>query len=174
MKKKCLIFDIDGVLCDPSDRQKKYIDFDAKAKGDKKSYYDSIESYNKADHKKDKVLALGKNLYEWSIQQYQPDKIFIVTARFTDTKFKTKQWLKHYGFFKDNVILVMRPVVNSEDYETKLQKIHDKSKYKKDVALKIMKEYEILLAVDDKMDNCQEYKKLNIPTIHLIACELPL
>ena len=173
-KPACIIFDIDVVVCDSRQRHGKYIDSDALKNGEMQNYLKSLENYSHGDYEMDVVLPLGKKLFQWAIDEFQPDKIFFLTARGTNGKDQTEKWLEKYGFMSNRTALIMRPEYPKDDKgKFIVKKRHKDAEYKKEVAEKIKTIYDIKLAVDDKLSICEMYEELGLQVIHLMICEMP-
>jgi len=173
--KTCIIFDIDGTICNSKKRQKNFINFDAKNKGNVQEFLKSLDSYTNADHSSDVVIPIGVSLLKWAISEYNPDTIFFVTARLSSGRKATEKWLKDHNLFSDKFMLVMKPSYKKNSIGNFLIKeLYKDEKYKYDVTKKIQKKFEVKLAVDDKHTNCKVFENLGIPTIHAMYCKLPL
>jgi hypothetical protein len=158
--KKALIFDIDGVVADSSQRFKR-LNLDAFTRQDAKAWIKSVEWYN-ADCRGDEVIDLGVDLLQMLCEFYKPDCVFFITARGQGGYKPTLQWLKDEGIWDDDCRLIMQPE-DFDNYHFYTQSDH--ASYKKKEALKIMENYEIVYAVDDSEDNVQVYRDLKIPTL---------
>ena len=173
--KTCIIFDIDGTICDSKKRQKKFIDFDAKNKGDIQEFLKSLDAYTNSDHSHDAVIPIGAELLKWAVNGYNPDKIFFVTARLSDSRLDTEKWLKDHNLFNDKCMVIMKPSYKKNSIGNFLIKVlYKDEKYKYDVVQKIQKKFDVELAVDDKHANCKVFESFGIPTIHAMYCKLPL
>jgi FMN phosphatase YigB (HAD superfamily) len=165
-KKTAIIFDIDGVLVDSSTRFKR-IDLDAFQCKDKERFVQSLRDYG-ADCEGDKIIPAGAELL-WSLCNYYiPEKIFFITARGTGGYEPTMQWLKANNLFGPDEYeneLIMKP----EDLDNfEFENMDDAAWKGKEVA-KLMKKYDILLAVDDSEANCSSFHSRGIPTLKFMA-----
>lgn len=162
-KKKAIIFDLDGCIVDSSQRFKR-LDLDAFDKKDKKAAIKSIAEYNK-DCEGDLVIDKGVDLLYMLESNYRPNRVFFVTARGSYGFDPTLNWLKEENIWDDNYELIMQPE-DFDNWEFSTQADH--AEFKKKVAKEIMKDYDVVFAVDDSEDNCKAYASLGIPTIKFI------
>ena len=158
--KKAIVMDLDGVVVNSSFRFKR-LNLDAFARKDAPAWIKSVQWYN-ADCRGDEVIDLGLDLLQMFCSFYKPDCVFFVTARGEGGYKPTLQWLKDEGIWDDDCRLIMQPE-DFENYHFYTQSDH--ASFKKNVVQKIMKDYEIVCAVDDSEDNIQAYNDLKIPTL---------
>jgi FMN phosphatase YigB (HAD superfamily) len=160
-KPKAVIFDLDGVIVDSSERFKR-LNMDAFEKRNKKEFVKSVRDYN-SDCFGDTVIDTGMNL----LKLYSRDhKVFFITARGSEGHAPTLNWIRTYFEHFDNceAELIMNPEdTNAFEFTTQF----DHAEFKKKAAEKILKSYEVILAVDDSDLNCRAYISLGIPTIQL-------
>jgi len=158
-KPKAVIFDIDGVICDSSERFKR-IDMDAWNKRNKKAFVKSIRHYN-SDCVGDVPIDTGISL----LNHYASDhKVFFITARGSEGYAPTLNWLKdNFPRFDENEsVLIMNPEdTNKFQFTTQF----DHAEYKKREAQKIIEDYDVVFAIDDSDLNCRAYQSINIPTL---------
>ena len=160
-KPKAVIFDIDGVICDSSERFKR-IDTDAFERRDKKAFAKSIKNYN-SDCVGDRVISTGISI----LNHYAVDhKIFFITARGSEGYAPTLNWLKQNcpWFDQNDSVLIMQPE-DTNDIQFSSQ--FDHAEYKKREAMKILENYDVIYAIDDSIDNIRAYHSLGIPTLHI-------
>jgi hypothetical protein len=157
---KALIVDLDGVLVDSSQRFKR-LNLDAHNRRDSAAWIKSVQWYN-ADCRGDEVIDLGVDLLDMLCTFYKPDRVFFITARGAGGYKPTLQWLKDEGIWSEDCYLIMQPE-DFDDYQFTTQSDH--AVFKKQEAMKLMLDYEILYAVDDSEDNIQAYRDLRIPTL---------
>lgn len=163
-KPTCIIVDIDGVLCDSSKRFQ-LIDLDAKKNEEYLKFYQSLQLYNSTTDG-DVPIELGFNLLKSFISQFNPDLICYLTARGIPGKVLTMKWLNANGLLlSKKEKLIMRP--ESGKYSTKsyMKNNHD-FEYKKEQAARLLKKYNIILAIDDSLPNCKAFNELGIPTLY--------
>jgi len=174
MKSKAVIIDIDGVICDSTIRSEKYIDYDAYNAGDADLFINSLHKYSKTTAG-DIVIPEGKKLFLSILKEFRPDVIIYLTARGEYGRKPTERWLRLHGFFKcPRTILHMRPendMVNGKNIDLS-ERLKD-YEYKHIVAKSIIKNYDVVLAVDDKIEICNVYKKLGIPVLHKEFVAIP-
>ena len=128
-KPKALIFDIDGVVCDSSERFKR-IDLEAFKNKDKNAFIKSLKEYNK-DCVGDIIIDKGLDLLYMLESNYKPYRVFFVTARGSYGYDPTLDWLKDENIWDDNYELIMQPE-DFDDWEFTTQKDH--AEFKKNVA----------------------------------------
>ncbi len=158
--KKAIIFDLDGVLVDSSKRFKK-LNLKAFDEQNEVEWIKSVKLYNQ-NCDEDEVIDLGIDLLEMLCSFYKPDAVFFITARGDGGYKPTLRWLKEEGIWREDCILIMQPE-DFDNYHFYDQKDH--ANYKKKVADRILKNYDIIVAVDDSEDNVQAYRDLKIPTL---------
>lgn len=156
-KPTAIICDIDGVLCDSSERFQK-INFQAKENGDHHAFIKSLVNYS-SDTSTDKIIPLGECLLKALVRELKPDYTLFLTARGSGGRDGTIQWLNKHGMMvdPDRERLIMR----SPQDEGVADHV-----YKSKALAKIMKKYNPLVAIDDKYLNIEIFKLCNIPTIH--------
>ena len=165
MKQKAIIYDLDNVLV-KSEARFKRIDLDAYEKQDKERYIQSILEYSK-DCEGDEPIDCGIDLLTALTNLYKPDKIFFITARGIANYHPTLQWLKDENIWDNKCSLIMRDEkLDLENFKFTSQDID--AEYKRLEAMEIMKNYDVLMAVDDSLINCEAFASLGIPTIHFI------
>jgi FMN phosphatase YigB (HAD superfamily) len=164
MKQKAIIFDLDGVLVG-SEKRFKRIDLDAHERKDKKAFVKSLEHYN-ADCRGDQVIDAGVDLLVALEHVYKPDRVFFLTARGSGGATATLNWLKSESLWAGNYQLITRPE-DLENFEFSTQQDH--AKYKKAVAKELMKDYDILVCVDDSELNCKAFEELGLLTLKFTA-----
>jgi hypothetical protein len=108
------------------------------------------------------VIDLGVDLLDMLCTFYKPDRVFFITARGAGGYKPTLQWLKDEGIWSEDCYLIMQPE-DFDDYQFTTQSDH--AVFKKQEAMKLMLDYEIVYAVDDSEDNIQAYRDLRIPTL---------
>ena len=161
-KKRALIFDLDGVLVDSSFRFKR-LDLEAIKNKDTKAFVKSIHWYN-SDCDGDSIIETGAQ-FLWSLcNYYHPEKVFFITARGQGGYEPTLRFLKERNIFGpdhwQNELIMNPEDLDNFDFERL-----DHAAWKGSVAKELMNEYNILLAVDDGEQNCQEFFKLGIPVL---------
>jgi len=173
-KPQAIIFDLDGVLVDSSERFKR-LDLSAFDNRDKSAYIESVRQYSK-DCVGDIVIPEGLNLLK-SLVEFSPN-IFFVTARGETGRNPTLDWMNDnicdpMILDKSNKVfnwsLIMHPE-NLDNYDFSTQ--HDHAEYKKKEAKKLMEQYEIIYAVDDSWLNCEAFISLDITTLHFVKPNL--
>lgn len=164
-KRTTIIFDIDGVVCDSSSRFKR-LNIDAYIRKDKPAFINSIKWYE-SDCEGDKVIESGVKLLESLTNTLNINKVFFITARGNGGRTPTTQWLLDAGILKDGDELIMHPETLDEEFEFKTPVVH--ANWKKSEAEKIMKQYNVLFAVDDSEDNINAYSSLGITCIKFIS-----
>ena len=157
---KALIFDLDGVVADSSQRFKR-LNLDAYNRRDLAAWTKSVQWYN-ADCRGDEVIDLGVDLLDMLCTFYKPDRVFFITARGAGGYTPTFQWLQDEGIWSEDCVLVMQPE-DFDNYNFTTQSDH--ASFKKNAAMQLMLDYEIVYAVDDSEDNIQAYRDLKIPTL---------
>lgn len=170
-KKKALIFDIDGVVCDSSERFKR-IDLYAFGQLDRAKFVESIKSYNQ-DCEGDLVLESGKKLLHSLLNGFEVDKVFFITARGDGGFGPTLKWLEENMDLKTHMFeLWMQPedLSNIDAYEFSTEQDHARQKMK--MAEEIMKSYDVVCAVDDSAYNVWAYFNLGIPSLRFLAPNL--
>lgn len=160
-KPKAVIFDIDGVISNSSERFKR-IDLRAFDRKDVNSFIDSIKEYNK-DCEGDLRIEEGFELLEFYASKY---KIFFITARGEMGWDATYDWLVKNipESIKDNFTLYMHQECY-ENFEFTDQEEH--AEFKRKVALEILKSYDIVWAIDDSINNINAYLSIGIPVLHM-------
>jgi predicted secreted acid phosphatase len=140
---KAVLFDIDGVIADSSERLKLATSYDPP---DWNAY--DIGPYD--DTPIGGWIALVNLLYP----HYE---VILVTARHLrgQNRAHTVEWLERHGVMYDQ--LIMCPEHAGQDLRT----------FKKDTAERIMNTYKVVLAVDDRLAHCEDYEALGIATIHV-------
>lgn len=167
---KAIIFDIDGVVCDSSERFKR-IKWEFATEFNKtqsleslKKYINSIKDYNR-DCDGDELIEFGRDLLYNFIQKYDNTTVFFITARGISAFDNTFNWLKKHGLIDTEDKLYMYPEnFESKDYKPVGAKEH--AQWKADIVKQLMKQYQIVCAVDDSKDNCDAYKELGVPVLH--------
>jgi hypothetical protein len=160
-KPKAIIFDLDGVLVDSSERFKR-LDMDAFMKRNKKAFVKSVREYN-SDCEGDKIIETGFNLLNYYAQDH---KVFFITARGSEGHAPTLKWLRqNFDRFDDcEAELIMFP---EDTNHFKFATQFDHAEYKKEQAKKILENYNVVMAIDDSIDNVRGFISLGIPTLHL-------
>jgi hypothetical protein len=158
--KKALIFDLDGCLVNSSARFKR-LNLDAYNRRDINAWTKSVQWYN-ADWRGDEVIELGVDLLDMLCSFYKPDRVFFITARGAGGYAPTFMWLQDEGIWDEDCMLIMHPE-DFDNYQFTTQSDH--AAFKKNTAMEIMNDYEIVYAVDDSEDNVQAYRDLKIPTL---------
>jgi phosphoglycolate phosphatase-like HAD superfamily hydrolase len=173
-KPTAVIFDIDGVLCDSTERHQK-IRNDAAGRGDFQTFYKSLLDYSKSTDG-DKLIEKGKKLFEDIKESFRPSKIFFITSRGEHGRQPTKKWLEKHGLYDDELTdLIMRPEIRKDKdgiYRSN-QKWASDAAYKRDMASGVQSKYKVLLAIDDLKDNCDAFRSLKIPTIQAEFVKIP-
>lgn len=167
MKKRALIFDIDGVVCDSSERFKR-IDISAYNKRDKEKFVSSLADYSK-DCEGDIAINKGIDLLHYLVDFYNIHDVYFITARGEPGRIPTTKWLTENAAFNFKDIgfhLIMHPE-NLKEFEFSTQ--FDHSMFKKEEARKILQTHEIVFAVDDGEENVKAYVSLQIPTLKFIV-----
>ena len=165
MKPTGIIFDLDGVLVDSTERFKR-IDLDAFQNKDKDKFVASLKAYS-ADCKGDKVILSCAQLLSSLCAFYHPEKIFFVTARQDIGYSPTMQWLKENDIFGpdtfDNELIMNPQSLDDFTFED-----FDHAAWKGQVASDLSKNYNILLAVDDTEANCLAFASRGITTLQFL------
>ncbi len=165
LKRTAIIFDIDGVVCDSSSRFKR-LNIDAYIKKDKKAFANSIKWYE-MDCEGDTIIESGVKLLESLTNTLNISKVFFITARGEGGREPTMRWLSDSGIIRESDELIMHPEALDEEFEFKTPAVH--ANWKKQEAEKIMKQYNVLFAVDDSEDNINAYSSLGITCIKFIS-----
>ena len=166
MKQKAIIIDLDNVIV-RSEKRFERINLDAYADKDKERYIQSILDYSK-DCDGDEPIDCGIDLMQAIVNLYKPDKVFFITARGVANYIPTLQWLKDENIWDNKCSLIMRDEKLDLDHFEFTSRDID-ANYKKLQAIEIMQNYDILMAVDDSIQNCEAFVSLGIPTIHFIV-----
>ena len=137
-KPQIIICDIDGVLANESSRRINHLMLDPK---DYDGYYKDVSQ--------DPHIPILWNLLKW-------EKVFLLTGRRESCRKQTLQWLDRRPYLKaDNSHLLMR-----KDWD-----FRPAFMLKEEMALELMKDYDIKLAIDDNEEICSSYNALGIPTL---------
>lgn len=158
-KPNAVIFDLDGVLVDSSERFKR-LNMEAYNNKNKKDFVKSVRHYN-SDCVGDQVIETGFHL----LNHYAEDhKVFFITARGSEGYAPTLNWLReHFPKYDEcEAELIMHP---EDTNHFKFTTQFDHAEYKKNEAKKILEHYNVKVAVDDSDLNCRAYQSLNIPTL---------
>jgi acid phosphatase class B len=160
-KPKAVIFDLDGVLVDSSERFKR-LDIDALNKRNKKAFVKSVREYN-SDCFGDQIIEIGFNLLDHYARDH---KVFFITARGSEGFAPTHNWIRTYfDKYEDcDATLIMYPE-DTNNFQFSSQ--FDHAEFKKNEAKKILENYTVTVAIDDSIDNVRAYISLGIPTLHL-------
>jgi FMN phosphatase YigB (HAD superfamily) len=165
-KPTAIIFDLDGVLVNSSERFQR-IDLEAFRNRDKEKFVASLRHYL-SDCEGDVLIESGANLL-WSLcAYYKPKKVFFITARGIEGYEPTLQWIKEHNLFGPDEYeneLIMKP----EDLDNFEFENMDDAAWKGKETAKLMKKYDILLAVDDSEANCSSFHSRGIPTLKFMA-----
>lgn len=160
-KKRILICDIDGVICDSTVRNLRYIDSSALACGDYARYRSSVEKYNRADVDEDTLITIGFELICGLWDQFLIDEIFFITSREEDSRENTLNWLrKNVDNQIQNESLIMHSL--QDDIER-----FNHVAYKRSKAEDLLKQYNVIMALDDYLPICDMYHSLGIVTLHV-------
>lgn len=166
--KNALIFDIDGVVCDSSERLSRYADSDALERGDYHAFNLSMVEYNKADLDSDIPIAQGIDLLyalrnHYDIQEINPSRVIFLTARGEESRAKTFDWLKTWVY----------PTIESSDLIMRQESHIDENgffcpvSYKRDEVKKLLENHRISIAVDDHLLICEKYQEIGVAALHV-------
>lgn len=173
-KKTCIVFDIDGVVCDSRDRHLKYIDMAAEMMGDIQKFMKSLDVYSETTDG-DKVIAGGKNLLFALVDKFTPDAFFYLTSRGEKGRKPSMTWLEDNGLLPYNCQLIMRPEYRQLADGTYIipEGRFSDVQYKCKVVKQLMKSYDVIFAVDDRADICEGYARLKVPTLKVSFVDMP-
>ena len=151
MKRKAIVFDIDGVLLDTdfiwNEIEEKGLE------GDKKWKY----FYKYCNSGKIKIIQGMFYIYNLIRFYDEISLIFLFcTARNENNKEKTILKLAHHGMYCDDIY--MR---NEND-------LRSDAEVKRDLLTEIQKEYKVIAFIDDKEDNCNMAKSLGIFSLRVV------
>lgn len=172
VKEDLIICDIDGVVCDCSERIAKYSNHKALEEGDYNAFRVSMHEYNSASVDEDIPILAGVNLLESLYYVHNPQIVFL-TSRGSESYDNTHSWLrKHIEFIPSvsDFSLIMRPQyfesspgIFWREGEPKFCHVE----FKKGEVLKLLDEYNILYALDDYLPIVEMYHSLGIPSLHV-------
>jgi hypothetical protein len=134
--------------------------------GDYQSFYESLKLYS-GNTQGDKVILRGRRLFQQVVEDMKPDRLFFITARGEDGRKPTEAWLADKGFYNNSTTLIMRPThqPGADGVYARDPNWVGDALYKRQVAQELMRDYHIVLAVDDMKENCDVYRELRIPTV---------
>lgn len=165
MKPRLLICDIDGVVCDSSSRQAKYSDLDALKRGDHNAFRISMNAYNSTTEG-DITIDRGVMLLNHLCSAYAIDRTVFLTARGEIGRPTTLAWLRREvraHVSSDDLIMreeqpEIRPGVWWEPGMPNFSSVEQK----RTETLKLMKDFEVYLALDDKPDIIAMYQEIEV------------
>lgn len=164
-KQTAIIYDIDGVLVNSSERLKKYIKVECLRANDYWGYARSLLEYSKTVEG-DTIIQEGIQLI--NLLSKGVDHCIGLTSRGEFSREATETFLHPHLDFK--IELVMR----KELFYSLEGDIIDSSArfiaapYKKKMAKSLMALYDIKLAIDDNIELCEMYNSLGIPVLHFM------
>ena len=171
IRSKAIIFDIDGVVCDCSERIARYSDYKALERGDYNAFRVSMRAYNTAPVDEDIPIEHGIKLLRSLIDFHNPEHFTFLTSRGGESRANTLGWLKEHVFSwltDDN--LIMRPeYIETEpgifwrEGEPKFCHIE----FKRGETLKLAQNFDIVMAADDHLPICEMYQDLGVPALHV-------
>lgn len=168
---KLLIFDIDGVVCDSSVRLSKYSDESALVRGDYNAFRASMHAYGLASVEDDVPIAPGIDLFHSLRNFYNPERVIFLTSRGGVGRVNTLKWLRDYvvpDFSGED--LIMRPV--DIEYEPGVfwregDMKFSATDFKRWEVLRLLGDYDVMMAVDDHLPICEMYESLGINALHV-------
>lgn len=170
----CIIFDIDGVVCNSIERYHKHVDDLAKENGDIQKYIASFAQYSHGDYNLDQLIPMGKDLLDWAKSFYKPDLTVFITAREEEGRKQTENWLEKHQMFDQQTLVIMKPnYIRDMNGHYIISSEFNDVNYKRAAAKLLAKKYNVLMAVDDKLHLCEMYRDLGFQTIHLMCVVMP-
>lgn len=170
MKEKIIVCDIDGVICDCSNRLERHSDWDAFHRGDYNAFYASMHHYNQASLDDDLVIQSGVDLVYGLRQIHEGSSIKFLTSRGIESYSSTLDWLRQYfPVLSENLIMnphnqEISPGVYWEDGSERFCHV----KFKRGEILKLLDDYDIVYALDDYAPICEMYQSLGINCLHIM------
>ena len=176
---RTIVFDLDGVVVDCSDRLRKYVDHDARRRGDHRAVEQSFLRYNQTIEG-DKPIPMGLSLIHHLMSTMDFDRLIALTARDEISRDLTLGWLRenlmlsafyrnYFGRLFRTEDLLMRPTVpltgGGEVLDARPVPL-DQAEYKRGRIQELEATgHEIILAIDDHRDICDMYQAHGIPTL---------
>ena len=170
VKEDLIVCDIDGVVCDCSERIAKYSNYKALEEDDYNAFRVSMSAYNSASVDADIPILAGINLLV-SLHDYNSGEIVFLTSRGNESRENTSRWLReHLPNDMNDFSLIMRPQyfesspgIFWRDGEPRFCHVE----FKKAEVLKLLEDYNILFALDDYLPIVEMYHSLGIPSLHV-------
>lgn len=160
MKPTAIVCDIDGVLCD-SDARYKTLNFEDYQNGNFRDFFNALKACNEASTEDDIPIDLGIALLSGLDLKLKPDHVIYLTARNNMSRTQTENWLK-----SNDMLLSKKESLVMKDNDFTSKKFRWDHTYKKQACKDLQQEYNILIAIDDKISNCEAFESLGIPYIH--------
>jgi len=147
--KKIIIVDIDGTISDTAHRNK-YLEGKDK---DWKSFFENM----KDDKPLDSFFEMIQGVINNAVINENCEVAF-VTGRPENYRTATNQWLLSHEIGFPNMHLIMRPEGNFDpSYEFKQSVLKDQ-----------LKDYKIVLAIDDNHKDCEMYRRNRIAVLQVL------
>jgi hypothetical protein len=167
-----IICDIDGVVCDCSERIARYSNYKALESGDYNAFRVSMHDYNTASVDEDVPIVSGINLLNALYDFHFVSDVYFLTSRGGESRANTLGWLrKHIGFLNlRDENLIMRPEyfesspgVFWREGEPRFCHVE----FKKSETLKLMDSGDVVFALDDYLPIVEMYQSIGISGIHV-------
>ena len=172
MKSRLIIYDIDGVVANSQARYLRSGGDEALAKKDYNEFRKCMLRYSE-DIYDDEPIPTGIEMIEHVRRAYRADRMVALTARGEEGRELTLMWLQEHMLWRvKNEDLIMRPAYTEYTpgvYWQEGEPKFDAVEYKRQVALELMKDFEVIMAFDDHHDISHAYWEIGIPSICLMV-----
>lgn len=168
---KLIICDIDGVVCDCAARIARYSDYKALERGDYNAYRVSMTAYNRAPVDEDIPILHGIKLLNALREFHQPERTIFLTSRGNESRMNTLRWLDTHvlsGVVHED--LIMRPEYEETEVGVFWREGEPKFcpiEFKRQQTSELMKNYEVVMTLDDHEPICNMYRELGVPSLHV-------
>jgi hypothetical protein len=143
-KKKCVIFDLDGTLCN-IDHRLHFIE-------DEKKDYDAFYAACDKDSLNVSIgLWMTEIFFHSGHSEYEGPRVFIVSGRRWTCQFATAEWLNDHSIPYDKLFMPR----GTHDYRPDTE-------IKEEILEEIQQEYEVFFAVDDRPSVIEMWRKHGI------------
>lgn len=163
-RRKAVIYDLDGTVVDSTARIMKYLDLDAKARGDHEAYRKSHIGYASTTEG-DVVIPSGVRLVQALIQAHNAVPIAL-TSRGNDGRGPTLRFLQqHMPWIVRDWFLYMRPERRDDPTDSLWRGTH--AEVKAWALDSIEKEFEVIAVIDDNPHVCEMVQKRGLLAIQV-------
>ncbi len=165
-KPRILLFDLDGVLIDCSERAKRHVDIEALESGDYNRYVASFNDFSQTVDG-DCVILEGVELYQILLKGVDAKLVGFLTARCESSTRMTQEFLQPYlGDIEQRWWFRKQRIPDELGlFWREGDSLFSPAEYKREMIRQIQQEYEIVLAIDDHPDICRMYQEEGIPNL---------